>query len=105
MQLLTWGTGGPLMYAVLALALVALPFLGLTLLWLRDNPVLPLNWQYEENYRRAYPRRHTPRNDFSVLAASATSATAIIPMATSAQIERIRALEAAVWGGLPSVRS
>jgi hypothetical protein len=76
MSILLWGYPY-LMYLTLAVGLVAAVFIGLSLQWLRDNPVLPLNWNYEQKYRQPTRSVNYYQEVGPILAATATSAYAI----------------------------
>lgn len=92
------------MYVALIFYVLALLFSISVLAWLRQNPVLPLNHEYERHYRPAYrPVLAGPTNHFQAFAVTAGSSSAIISSLTSAQIQQRRALEDALWGVLPGV--
>lgn len=65
-----------LIYVFVVLYILVGVFGLLTWKWLRDNPVLPLNWEYEKRYEK--PRAYRETNFHQVFASSASSATAII---------------------------
>jgi len=68
------------MYAALSLALLGALFGHWVRAWLRDNPVLPLNWDYERKYRPAYTPAARPTNMHQVFAASAMTSVSYAQM-------------------------
>jgi hypothetical protein len=98
-----WGTGGPLMWAAILGAVLTAVFALQVRWWLRAFPVTPLNWAYETKYRQHYPTRTVqPTNMLQVFAASATSSVSHIHLGVQYKRDR----EALIWTGhLPEVGS
>jgi len=79
-DLMLWGTGGPLMYAAIFLTVIAAAFLWTLRDWAKNIEVVPLNYIAEQRYRQ--PQRVSyPTNFGQVFATSACmSSVAYIPM-------------------------
>ncbi len=85
-DILTYGTGGPLMYAALGFALIAAVFGFTCWQWLKATAAaeIPLNYIAEERYRPAYKPVPGPTNFSQVFASSAYALTASVPYSPGA---------------------
>ncbi len=89
LDLMLWGTGGPLMYVALGLAVLAAAFYWTFREWAQNIHEVPLNYISEPKYRTPKPLEYYQTGIMPVMMATASSAYAFV--------EHRRHLERAVW--------
>lgn len=80
---------------IVGLAYLVVGLFGLSVWhWLRANPVLPLNWDYERRYHRPVTRYEVQSGLLNLSPVYASSASCVLPIAI---VEHRRSRERVFW--------